>query len=383
VAGSTRLVDLVQSRLDEFLVAQGSALVEISPDLEVIDQSARRLLAGGKRFRALFCYWGWRSVSGLATDVDQLDPLGDHGRDHEHGGAGTGLDAVISVASALEVFHAAALVHDDIMDNSDLRRGQPSVHKRFEAWHREQGWSGSARQYGDASALLLGDLLLAWSDQLFDAGTRALQHPDAAAAARDEFAIMRTEVTVGQYLDMLEETSWRSRPEADLLPRAHRVIVYKSAKYSVEAPLAIGASLADASLAQLSALRAFGLPLGVAFQLRDDLLGVFGDPAVTGKPAGDDLREGKRTVLVTLARQKLPGGSGRLFDELLGDDELDEQQIGMLQNAVRDSGAVEQVEKIIAHNVRIATEALADAPLTRSAREQLGALADAVTRRES
>ncbi len=351
---------------------QGAALLKISPDLDVIDESARRLLAGGKRFRALFCYWGWRSVSGFARAHDEL---GD--------GDDDGLDAVISVASALEIFHAAALVHDDIMDNSDLRRGQPSAHKRFESWHREQGWSGSARAYGDASALLLGDLLLAWSDQLFEAGTRALKNPVAATAARDEFAVMRTEVTVGQYLDMLEETSWRTRPEAELLPRAHRVIVYKSAKYSVEAPLAIGASLADASLPQLGALRSFGLPLGVAFQLRDDLLGVFGDPVVTGKPAGDDLREGKRTVLVALTRQKLQGGIGRLFDELLGDDDLDEQQIAMLQNAVRDSGAVEQVERIIAHNVGVAMAALADAPLTRSARDELGALADAVTRRES
>lgn len=362
----------MQLRLDGFLAEQGASLVQISPDLEVIDEAARRLLAGGKRFRALFCYWGWRSVSGFAREHDALDD-----------GDGPQLDAVVTVASSLEIFHAAALVHDDIMDNSDLRRGQPSVHRRFDAWHREQGWSGSSRQYGDATALLLGDLLLAWSDQLFDAGTRELQHPDAAAAARDEFALMRTEVTLGQYLDMLEETSWRQRPEAELLSRAHRVIVYKSAKYSVEAPLAIGASLADASLPQLSALRAFGLPLGVAFQLRDDILGVFGDPAVTGKPAGDDLREGKRTVLVTLARQKLPGGAGRLFDELLGDDELDDQQIGMLQNAVRDSGAVEQVEKIIAHNVSVALTALADAPLTRSARDQLGELADAVTKRTS
>ncbi len=376
MAGSTRLVDLVQSRLDGFLGEHGAALAQISPDLEVIDDSARRLLAGGKRFRALFCYWGWRSVAGLGGDDE---PAGGDPAALE----GPALDAIVSVASALEIFHAAALVHDDIMDNSDRRRGQPSLHKRFEALHAEEGWSGSARQYGDATALLVGDLLLAWSDELFESGAAVLAHPDASAAARREFAMMRTEVTVGQYLDMLEETSWRTRPEAELLPRAHRVIVYKSAKYSVEAPLAIGASLAEASLAQLAALRAFGLPLGVAFQLRDDLLGVFGDPTVTGKPAGDDLREGKRTVLVTLARQKLPTSAARLFDELLGDDGLDEQQIAMLQTAVRDSGAVEQVERIIAHNVGVATAALADAPIARSARDELGALADAVTARES
>ena len=375
MAGSTRLVDLVQSRLDGFLAEQGAALAAISPDLEIIDQSARQLLAGGKRFRALFCYWGWRSVAAMSDDSWVSDDIGEAER--------AALDPVVSVASALEIFHAAALVHDDIMDNSDLRRGKPSLHRRFEAMHREQAWGGSGRQYGDAAALLVGDLLLAWSDELFEAGASLARNPDAAAAARAEFSLMRTEVTVGQYLDMLEETSWRARPETELLPRAHRVIVYKSAKYSVEAPLAIGASLAEASLPQLAALRAFGLPLGVAFQLRDDLLGVFGDPAVTGKPAGDDLREGKRTVLVTLARQKLPASAARLFDELLGDESLDEQQIGMLQTAVRDSGAVEQVERIIAHNVATATAALVDAPLARSARDELGALAGAVSQRAS
>jgi geranylgeranyl diphosphate synthase type I len=374
VAGSTRLVDLVQSRLDGFLSEQGAALARVSPDLAVIDRSARELLAGGKRFRALFCYWGWRSIAALADDsfADPIDPID-----------GPDLGPIVSVAAALEVFHAAALVHDDIMDNSDLRRGRPSLHRSFEALHREQGWAGSAKQYGDAAALLIGDLLLAWSDELFESGAAQVADRNAAAAARAQFALMRTEVTVGQYLDMLEEASWRARPESELLPRAHRVVVYKSAKYSVEAPLIIGASLAEASLPQISALSAFGLPLGVAFQLRDDLLGVFGDPSVTGKPAGDDLREGKRTVLVTLARQKLPASAARLFDELLGDDELDEQQVVVLQSAVRDSGAVEQVESLIAHNVAAATAALVDAPLARSAREELAALADTVTVRES
>ena len=375
MAGSTRLVDLVQSRLDGFLAEQGAALAAISPDLEIIERSARDLMAGGKRFRALFCYWGWRAVAAVADDSWTSETIGETER--------AALDPIVSVASALEIFHAAALVHDDIMDNSDLRRGKPSLHRRFESLHDEQGWDGSGRQYGDAAALLVGDLLLAWSDELFEAGTALARTPDAAAAARAQFALMRTEVTVGQYLDMLEEASWRTRPESELLSRSHRVIVYKSAKYSVEAPLAIGASLAEASLPQLAALRAFGLPLGVAFQLRDDLLGVFGDPAVTGKPAGDDLREGKRTVLVTLARQKLPVSAARLFDELLGDDTLDEQQIGMLQTAVRDSGAVEQVERIIAHNVETAVAALADAPIARSARDELGALAKAVTQRAS
>jgi geranylgeranyl diphosphate synthase type I len=370
VAGSTRLVDLIQLRIDSFLAERRVELEEVSPDLDVMDSAARSLLSGGKRFRALFCYWGWQSV---AAQGDDFDPVAD---------ASPGLDGVVSVAAALEIFHAAALVHDDIMDNSDLRRGQPSLHRRFENLHGERGWTGSAAGYGRSAALLLGDLLLGWSDGLFERGLSAVER-EAAAAARDEFGRMRTDVMLGQYLDMLEEHSWRGRPEADLLPRAHRVIVYKSAKYSVESPLALGAAMAGGSLAQIAGLRAFGLPLGVAFQLRDDLLGVFGDPEVTGKPAGDDLREGKRTVLINLARQKLPGSASRLVDELLGDPALDDEQIGMLQAAIRESGAMEQVEQIIAHNVGTATAALNEAPIARSARAELTALADTVTRREA
>jgi geranylgeranyl diphosphate synthase type I len=361
-------VDLVQRRIDSFLDERTSELIAVSPDLDVLDAAARGLLAGGKRFRALFCYWGWQSVAGLG---DGFDPVAED----------RPMDGVVAIAAALELFHAAALVHDDLMDNSDLRRGEPSLHRRFETLHRDRGWSGDAGAYGEAAALLLGDLLLGWSDGLFDQG---IEHDsDAAAAARAEFARMRTEVMLGQYLDVLEEHSWRGRAEAELLSRAHRVVVYKSAKYSVEAPLAIGGSLAGGSLAQIAALREFGLPLGVAFQLRDDLLGVYGDPAVTGKPAGDDLREGQRTVLIALARQLLPGSASRLVDELLGDPALDAEQIAMLQSSIRDSGAVDQVERVIAHNVRIAVEALEHAPLARSAREELAALADTVTRRQS
>lgn len=373
--GSTRLVDHVAARIDDALDARATALAEISPDLAPLVAEARELLAGGKRFRALFAYWGWQSVAAIAAE-GPLAELETSPAEHE-------LAAVVSVAASLELFHAAALVHDDIIDNSDLRRGRPSTHRAFEGLHRDHEWDGDAGGFGVSSAILLGDLLLGWADELFEEGLASLGDHEAAHAARTEFFRMRTEVTVGQYLDVLEEHSWRSRPDSEALPRAHRVIVYKSAKYSVEAPLAIGGALAGGSLAQLAALRAFGLPLGVAFQLRDDMLGVFGDPAVTGKPSGDDLREGKRTVLIGLARQKMPPTAVRVLDELLGDPELDDAQVRMLQNTMRDSGAAEQVERIIAHNVRVAREALEGAPLSASATSELSELADRVTRRES
>jgi geranylgeranyl diphosphate synthase, type I len=378
VAESTRLVDLVQARIDQFLGDREPLLSSIAPELEPFIEYPRQLLRGGKRFRALFCYWGWQSVSGVSHSAA---PLGAQRLNLEANPAAGDLGAVVLAASALEMFHAAALVHDDIIDNSDTRRGLPAAHRRFSDTHRESGWNGSAAEFGSSAALLLGDLLLVWSDELFDSGLRWVADPDANRAARAEFNRMRTEVALGQYLDILDEQSWQNYPEAELLSRAHRVIVYKSAKYSVEAPLAIGAALAGGSLAQVAALREFGLPLGIAYQLRDDLLGVFGDPEITGKPSGDDLREGKRTVLIALARTKLPPNATRLVDELLGDPDLTAQQVRMLQASIRDSGAVDQVERIIAHNVKLATEAIMSAPVSTAARDQLVQLADTVSRR--
>lgn len=366
-----RLVDLVNARLERFLDERATQLTTIASDLSVFTDASRDLLSGGKRFRALFCYWGWHAVAGTVRSDDLMAEL-DHHPD---------LSSVIDAAAALELFHAAALVHDDIMDNSDTRRGMPAAHRRFESDHVRREWVGNSATYGTSAALLLGDLLLGWSDELLDAGLARLTDSPSARAARAEFQTMRTEVTVGQYLDILEEVAWRDAPEDDLLPRAHRVVTFKSAKYSIEAPLALGALMAGGSLDQVSALRAFGLPLGVAFQLRDDLLGVFGDPAVTGKPAGDDLREGKRTVIIALARAALPAGSVRLIDELLGDPNLTEHQIATLQATIRDSGAVETTERIIERSVAEALAALENAPLSRAARTELIGLSDLVTRR--
>jgi geranylgeranyl diphosphate synthase type I len=370
VAESTRLVDLIQLKIDEFLSERSAELSLIAPELTELTDVARSFLAGGKRFRALFCYWGWQSTLGADRG---FDPLADDDT--------ADFPAIIHASAALEVFHAAALVHDDIMDNSDTRRGSPAAHRRFETLHRDLGWSGAPDGFGESAALLLGDLLLGWSDELFDRGTASLADKNAALAGRAEFSRMRTEVTAGQYLDILEENAWATYPETTALTRAHRVIVYKSAKYSVEAPLAIGAALGGASLAQLAALRAFGLPLGVAYQLRDDLLGVFGDPTITGKPAGDDLREGKRTVLIALARTRLAAPARHLVDELLGDPHLDPQQVDMVRTVLQDCGAVDEVERIIEHNVGLAREAIQDAPITGAARSQLVQLIDTVTRR--
>lgn len=359
---TVNLNDLVQSRIDVFLASRESILAQVGEDLAPFSLFSREFLSGGKRFRASFCYWGWNSVSGASAS------------------SGDALAAVVSVAGSLEIFHAAALVHDDLIDNSDTRRGAPAAHRRFESLHGVNGWEGNGDHYGRAAAILFGDLLLGWSDELLDEGLAELD-PAAARSARAEFIRMRTEVTAGQYLDILEERAWRTRAEDEQLARAQQVLTYKSAKYSVESPLAIGALLGGGTDDQVAALRAFGLPLGVAFQLRDDLLGVFGDAAVTGKPSGDDLLEGKRTVLVALTRAALPPTARRIFDEMLGDPDLTPEQISSLQATIRDSGAVEQVEAMIADNVGRATAALTGAPLADGALARLAALADAVTRR--
>ncbi|MDH6237232.1 polyprenyl synthetase family protein [Cryobacterium sp. CG_9.6] len=369
---STHLVELVQSRIDEFLITREPIVSLISSEVTPLVAFSRQFLSGGKRFRALFCYWGWQSVRAGDTAPIVLpggtDGLGD-------------ISPIVGAASALELFHAAALVHDDIIDNSDTRRGAASAHKLFEHMHGAEGWVGNSTEFGRASAILLGDLLLGWSDELLDEGLAALPDRTAARAARLEFNLMRTEVTAGQYLDILEERAWKSAAEEDLYDRAMRVIEFKSARYSVLAPLVIGAALAGGTAEQLQSLRDFGLPLGIAYQLRDDLLGVFGDASVTGKPSGDDLREGKRTVLIALARQGLSSDSRRVLDEQLGDPHLAAEHIEALQAAITQSGAVDRVEAIITERLAAALEVLESAAISEHAKTQLRGLANRVARR--
>ena len=365
-------MDVIQSTLDSFLDERENELVSIASDFRPVIDFSRDLLRGGKRFRALFCYWGNRAVTDSAGD--DADALA---------APALPAESVIRAAASLELFHAAALVHDDIIDSSAMRRGLPAVHKRFVGLHRDSGWAGDAEQFGVAAGILTGDVLLAFSDELFQGALELLDRESHRAAARDEYTRMRAEVMLGQYLDVLEERSWATRPDDQLLPRAQRVIVYKSAKYSVEAPLTIGAALGGGTPPQIEALRGFGLPLGIAYQLRDDLLGVFGDPDATGKPAGDDLREGKRTVLIAVARGELPSNAVAFLDEHLGNRDLSDEQVQMLQSALRDSGAVERIEKVIELNAETARKALIDAPVSTAAKRELTTLVDSVTSRSS
>lgn len=362
---STDPIGVVSQRLDEFVRTQSESTAEMGAEAALFLAAAARALTGGKRLRARFCIAGWRAVA-------------------EAGGtpAASLPGPVRDAAAALEVFHAAALVHDDLIDNSDTRRGRPAAHRALEQTHRDAGWSGDAAAFGRGSAILLGDLLVAWSDDLLEQGL-ADAAPAPAAAARARYALMRRDVTIGQFLDVAEESAFRTEADDRHAERALRVASLKSARYSVQQPLLIGASLAGADETQLRALSDFGHPLGMAFQLRDDVLGVFGDTAVTGKPSGDDLREGKRTVLIAYAREGMPPGTRRTVDELIGDPDLDGTQIAALQRTIRDTGALERVEALIAEYARSADRALAGAPLGNAAVGELRDLADAATSRSA
>lgn len=363
----SNMPSLISAKINSFLSNKRNELTELGPDLTPLFDELFSFLRGGKRLRGQFLLSGFETVSALAPD-DESEAFA---------------DITLNAAAALEIFHAAALIHDDIIDNSDTRRGAPAVHKAFETYHKIHQLQGSPARFGLSTAILLGDILQSWADELMNDALDSLPSRVHASNARKIFNKMRSEVAAGQYLDVLEE----SRPEFAAskvqLERSTRVLVYKSAKYSVQAPLMLGGAIAGAREPQMVSLAEFGLPIGVAFQLRDDILGTFGEEKVTGKPSGDDLREGKRTILVTLAREKLPNGPRRVFDDLLGNPDLDEVQIKTMQRTIEDTGARERIEQMIKQNVGLAREVLHESSLRQDAVSKLIALADSATARDS
>jgi geranylgeranyl diphosphate synthase type I len=322
----------VQKALDDHLSMQAARLDELGPDLSSMVDVITDLLQGGKRLRAAFCYWGWRGAGG--PDCTQI----------------------VEAAGALELFQAAALLHDDVMDDSDTRRGLPAAHRRLAAEHTARSWTGSAERFGLAGAILAGDLCLSWSDELFATSGLA---PEELDRGRVVFDRMRTQLMGGQFLDVLESArGWADLDRSQRIAHARNVIRYKSAKYTVQHPLLIGATAAGIDEAALRCLSAYGLDLGEAFQLRDDILGVFGDPSQTGKPAGDDLREGKRTVLVAHALDLAGPAETVLFDKLLGLSDLDADGVSELRAVLQSTGALDRVEEMILDLTRSARAAL-------------------------
>ena len=315
---SGRIRKEVDEALFAFVDRQRPVLHAISDDLDPLVSALADLLAGGKRLRPAFCHWGWRGAGG--ADLPQIVPA----------------------AASLELLQAGALIHDDVMDASDTRRGRPSAHRRFQTMHESAGWPGTATAFGTSAAILLGDLCLAWSGQMYDESGL----PGAALRrGRPVYDQMRAEVMSGQYLDIVEQARGRGTVESAL-----RVVVFKSAKYTIERPLHLGAALVGAQPGVIASYTAYGMPLGIAFQLRDDVLGVFGDPAVTGKPAGDDLRRGKPTVLLSLAAPRLSGTAASTLRQA-GSPTMSAQDVVVLQDAMVNAGVRTEMETLIAQHV--------------------------------
>ncbi len=341
----------VSTAIEAHLAHQRPRLAAISPDLDPLaDALTAFLLDGGKRLRPAFAYWGWRGAGGA---------------DH---------DEIVTAVAALELVQACALIHDDVMDGSDTRRGQPAVHRRFAAMHRERGWRGDPDGFGTAAAILLGDTCLIWADEMLN---RSGLPAEALLRGQPVYDEMRSEIMAGQYLDVLGQATGDATVDS-----AMTVVRYKSAKYTVERPLHLGAALAGAAPELTKTYSAYGLPLGEAFQLRDDILGVFGDPAETGKPAGDDLREGKRTVLVAKTLERVEPAHAAFIEASLGDPGLDDAGIATIRELIASSGALGETEKLIAELTDRALAALHTDALDPEAADVLRELAVAATARK-
>ena len=363
----------VARALELFLARQRAGLSAIGDDLLPCLDAMEGLLAGGKRLRPAFCYWGWRAAGG--TDRPEI----------------------YTAAACLELLQASALVHDDVMDASDTRRGRPAVHRQFAslfaagqlghpgtvqpgsspraasaAQFRSAAQPGSAAQFGAGAAILIGDMLLAWTDELYHASGFTA---DVLSRGQPALNAMRTEVAAGQYLDLLSQVSGDTSVKAAL-----RVMAYKTAKYTIERPLQLGAALAGGGLE--ATCTEYGIPLGIAFQLRDDILGVFGDPARTGKPVSGDISEGKRTVLMALARERATASQTRVLDRYLGDRRLSDTAAARVKAVLTETGAVAECEALIDASVKEAIAALDGAPITDEASSALADLAVMATDRD-
>ena len=340
----------VDTRLGEFLSTEKNRWSTLDSDLgPPLDEIIRLVSAGGKRLRPAFCYWGFVGAGGDEHSTKLLD-----------------------AQMALELLHASALLHDDVIDGSITRRGEPTTHTRYTKTHLDNTWASDSRRFGEGAAILIGDLAFVYADQLMTS---------ASNEAKQIWNEMRVELNIGQYLDLLGSAQRERR-----LIKAERVSRYKSGKYTIERPLHLGAILAQPDRANvlLSALSNYGLPLGDAFQMRDDVLGVFGDGGknLTGKPVGDDLREGKPTPLLAMAFERANAAQRAVLD-LVGSPSISDTAIDKVQDVIKETGALDELEIKIALLTSQAISAVRLAPITQAAKDALCELADFVSQRTS
>ena len=345
-AALTAVADRVAERLDGILTEEVARWSALDPDLAApVGSLARLVLGGGKRLRPAFCHWSYVGAGGDPDDSRVLD-----------------------AGAAFELLQVFALIHDDVMDGSATRRGTPTIHTQFAAEHARAGWRGSSDHFGEGVAILVGDVAHVYADRLMTG---------APTEAMEIWHELRIEVNIGQYLDLAGTV----RGTTDLAT-ARRISRYKSGKYTIERPLHMGAALLHRLGDLQPALDAYGVPLGEAFQLRDDLLGVFGDTTLTGKPIGEDLREGKPTPLLAIATERADDDQRAVLSRV-GAPDLDEVDIGLLQQVIVDTGARQVSEERVTSLTERAATALEGAPLVPEALDALGQLAEFVGSRES
>lgn len=343
------------ARVEQELVAtlagaEQSMLDAAVPELRaLVEPLGQLVLAGGKRIRPAFCYWGWRGAIG---DGDAT---------------GTGYQNVVRAGAALELLHSCALVHDDLMDGSDVRRGRPSLHRALAHWHAEQGLAGDPEAFGRSGALLAGHLCLVWADRLIDE-----LPPGRSRRARSLCRQLRTEMAAGQYLDLM--------PGAGSVDACLRLAELKTGRYTVERPLQMGAVVGDGGGRLLDTYHRYGRPLGVAFQLVDDLADLFGAPGEAGPPGGDDLRAGRVTALLATARRLADPCQRDRLDRVVGRADVDETELAGVRDVLVASGAVEVVEGLIAARVAEAEAAVGSGDLPPATADALLGLAESVRR---
>ncbi|MCD1285193.1 MULTISPECIES: polyprenyl synthetase family protein [unclassified Brevibacterium] len=318
------IVAEVTAEIEAFLAEKADEFTAISPDAREIGRALLDYTRGGKRIRPVLLWWGYQLAVGEDFDRERLS------------------SGLAQAAGSLELLHAAALIHDDVIDHSDTRRGEPALHRKFESRHAAKGYKGEGDSFGVASAIVIGDICLALSEEMFERSQDSL---GITAQARELRATLRRDVMVGQYLDVLAEVIPLS--DERIGERAWEVLSFKSAKYSVEQPLLLGAAMGGADAEQLSEISRFGLPLGQAFQLRDDVLGIVGDPAATGKPSGDDIREGKRTVLIAETVRRLSSAQSEILADRLGVPSLTDAEVDECVEMITATGGLAAVEAFI------------------------------------
>ncbi len=345
------LLDGFREKLDHelaaWLAAKRQAASGSREMLELIDGVGELLTHGGKRLRPALVYYTYRACGGPSDDE------------------------ALPVALSIELLHTYLLIHDDIMDHAEVRRGHPSAHARFRQSHQSRGFHGDPQDFGRSVAILLGDLAHTWAMELFSGAERSRELTRC-------FSAMSEEVIGGQYLELLVAQR-RSAREEDLL----RVLRLKSGRYTAERPIQLGALLARSPEPVCAQLSRYGTAIGEAFQLQDDLLGMFGDLGTVGKPVGEDLKEGKFTFLIFHALAAASPDQRRTLEAALGRPELTGADVARVQQLLEETGARDRVTAMVAERLRAAREALSGLDLRADGRMFLSGLVDYLWERES